>query len=104
MRRGRNSASASPPHHNATPLWCRTPELLRLVLLRSRRSRRVVRWWFRYRMHRLQERDDRVDLRRSEVLAVGRHVAAALHDLAYDLVVGEPRGGVVQGRAAQSAL
>src|SRR5260370_3662093 len=55
-------------------------------------------------MHRGEECDDRVDLRGREILAVCRHVAATLNDLANDLIAREARGSVVERRPAQPAL
>ena len=48
------------------------------------------------RMQRVEERDQRVDLGGVQVLAVGRHVAAALHYLAHQLSVGLADGHAVQ--------
>src|ERR1700722_6449843 len=66
--------------------------------------RRIARGRLAARMHRGQECDDRVDLRRSEVLAVSRHVAAALNYLANDLVPCETRGSVVERGTAHPAV
>src|SRR5579862_3223335 len=48
-------------------------------------------------MHGAQEGDDGGDLRRAEVPAVRRHVAAALDDLPHELVAGQTRCRVVEG-------
>src|SRR5262245_9413392 len=48
------------------------------------------------RMERHEERDQRRGLRGREVLPVRGHVAAALDDLADELVLGEAHGHVVQ--------
>src|ERR1700724_3282626 len=66
--------------------------------------RRIARGRLARRMHRGEEGDDRVDLRGSEILAVGRHIAAALNYLANDLVAREARGSVVERGPAQAAL
>ena len=55
-------------------------------------------------MHRREERDERRDLGRAQVLAVRRHVAAALQDLPDQLVARESRRDVVERRPAQAAL
>src|SRR5262249_56086654 len=53
---------------------------------------------------RLHERDQRVDLRGTEVLAVGRHVAATLQHLTNELITGLARRDAVQRRAAAASL
>src|SRR5277367_1623818 len=66
-------------------------------------ARRVPRGRLAGRMHRGQERDNRVDLGGREVFAVGRHVAAALNYLAHDLIAREARSGIVERGSAHSA-
>ena len=61
-----------------------------------RRRARAAPW----RTQRFEEGDERRHFRGREVLAVGRHVAAALEDLADELVAREPRGDVVERRPA----
>src|ERR1700688_2194973 len=65
---------------------------------------RVARGRVAARMHRDEERHDRVDFGGAQVLAVGRHVAAALYYLADDLVAGQASCGGVEGGAAESAF
>src|SRR4029453_3842181 len=54
-------------------------------------------------MEVLEEGDESRGLRRAEVLAVGRHVAAALDDLADEVVLRQAPGDVVEGGAALAA-
>src|ERR1700688_4469903 len=65
---------------------------------------RVARGRVAARMHRDEERDDRVDFGGAQVLAVGRHVASALDYLADDLVAGEAGCGGVEGGAAETSF
>ena len=55
-------------------------------------------------MERFQEGNQRRRLRRAEVVAVGRHVASPLQDLANELVAGEPRRHSIERRAALAAF
>ena len=55
-------------------------------------------------MHRPEERDDRRHLGGAEVLPVGGHVAAALENLAHQLIVRQARRDVVQRGTALPAL
>src|ERR1700726_4379528 len=66
--------------------------------------RRIARGRVPPRVARGEECDDRVDLRGSEILAVGRHVTAALNYLANDLVARETRGSVVERGTAHPAV
>src|SRR5215467_663878 len=62
-------------------------------------GRRLVRG-----AQRLHEGDEGVHLGRHEVLAVGRHVAAALEHLTHELIGGEPRRHAVEGGTALAAF
>src|SRR5215472_18334150 len=62
---------------------------------RSGAGRRLVRG-----AQRLHEGDEGVHLGRHEVLAVGRHVAAALEHLTHELIGGEPRRHAIEGGTA----
>src|SRR2546422_9688364 len=53
---------------------------------------------------RFHERDERVDFRGAEILAVGRHVAAALQHLTNELIAGLARRDAVQRWPALSPL
>src|SRR5262245_2935116 len=55
------------------------------------------------RMERREKRDKRGGFRRTQVLAVCRHVAAPLNDLANELVLREAGGDAVETRAALAA-
>src|ERR1700752_2045930 len=47
-------------------------------------------------MQCFQECDQRSGLRRTQILPIGRHIAAALDHLPYELVLGEPHRNAVQ--------
>src|SRR5262245_8962899 len=53
---------------------------------------------------RLHERDERVDFGRTQILAVGRHIAAALQDLADQLIARLARRDTVERWAALSSF
>src|SRR5262249_20650666 len=55
------------------------------------------------RMQGLHERHQRGDLRRTQILAIGRHIAPALDHLPDQLVAGQARRHVVERRAALAA-
>ena len=55
-------------------------------------------------MQRLQKCDERRGLRRTQVLSIGRHVAATLDHLADELVLREPYGNTVESRTSLSTL
>ncbi len=63
----------------------------------------IASGWLIGRMQRVEERNQGVDLGSIQILAVGRHVAATLHDLAHKLSVGFADGHTVQRRPAKSA-
>src|SRR5882724_6124271 len=65
--------------------------------------RSVARWGLSRRMQRLHECHERGRLRSWQVLAVGRHVAAALNYLAYELVVRESYCDLIERRSALAA-
>ena len=62
------------------------------VTSRAASARRRLIW----RMQRLEEGDERRRLGGTQVLAVGRHVAAALDDLADELILRQAHGHVVE--------
>src|SRR5713101_4241946 len=64
----------------------------------------VARGRLAARMHRGEERYDRVDLRGTQVLAVGRHISAALDNLPHHLAPRKANRSVVERGAAQTAL
>src|SRR5580700_7482203 len=72
------------------------------VRLRSFRASRIARGVARgslvWRMQGFEKSDERRDLRRTQILRVRRHIAAALNNLADELVLREPRGNAVEGR------
>src|SRR6266550_9496436 len=80
-------------HNSGTPI----PVLQSLSSRVARRGRML-------RPQRLHESDEGGHLLRREVLAVGRHVAAALNHLPDQLVRGQARGHAVERRAAQTAF
>jgi proline racemase len=51
----------------------------------------------------VEESDERRHLRRREVFAVRRHIATSLQDLADELILGEPRGDVIECGSTLSA-
>src|SRR5215470_6948603 len=63
----------------------------------------IARGHFIRRVQGPHERDQRRDLRRAEILAVGRHIASALDHLAGQLAAGQSRRHVVERRAALTA-
>src|SRR5260370_20548391 len=68
-----------------------------------RRLCRVARRGFAMRMHRGNERNDRIDLRGTQVLAICRHISATLDNLPHDLAPGKACRSVVKCRSAQTA-
>jgi hypothetical protein len=50
----------------------------------------------------LEERDERRSLSRTQVVAIGRHVASALNDLPDELVLRQAHGNAVEGRSSLS--
>ena len=67
---------------------------------RESRARRIPRRPFARRMQRLQECHQRGGLRRTEIVAVRRHVAPTLQHLPNQLILRQPRGHTIQGRSA----
>src|SRR5262245_24776148 len=53
---------------------------------------------------RSHERDERVDFSRAQILAIGRHVAATLQNLADELIARLARRDAVERRPALSAF
>lgn len=62
----------------------------------------VAGWRLIGGMQRIEERDECRHLRWVQVLAVSRHVAAALHHLADELVVRHAHRDAIQVRATQT--
>src|SRR5262245_26758666 len=73
------------------------------LLVRPLRHRGIAGHRGMRRMQGLHERHQRGDLRRAEILAIGRHIAAALDHLPDKLVAGQARRHVVERRAALAA-
>src|SRR3989442_2261832 len=63
-------------------------------------ARLAIRSW----PQRLHERDECIDFRGAQILAVGRHVAAALQHLTNELIAGLARRDAVQRWPALSPL
>src|SRR4029453_12404963 len=61
-------------------------------------SRRIERWRLPGWMQCLEECDQRGRFRRTQILAVCRHVAAALNDLSNELILRQPHGHAVERR------
>src|SRR5580698_9841143 len=82
-------------------LWL-SPGLLRLVVgkyqLPCRIASRTLCCW----MQGLKESYERGGLCRTQVIAISRHVAAALNYLPNELVLRQPHGNAIQGRSPLS--
>ena len=61
-------------------------------------ARRIAGWSLVWRMQRFEKCHECRCLRRTQVLAIGWHVAASLDHLANELVLREPHGNTVQRR------
>src|SRR5215468_9701024 len=72
-------------------------------LVRPLRHRGIAGHSGMRRMQGLHERHQCGDLRRTEILAIGRHIAAALDHLPDQLVAGQARRHIVERRAALAA-
>ena len=79
------------------------PVCLLLLLARPLWHRRITGRSGMRRMQGLHERHQRCDLRRAQILAIGRHIAPALDHLPDQLVPGQARCHVVECRAALAA-
>src|SRR5271155_1751903 len=76
--------------------WCAPFRTLR----DGRVLRRIARGSLICRMQRFEEGNERSGLRRAQVFPVSRHIAAPLDHLADELVLREPNGNAIQGRAS----
>src|SRR5215470_154885 len=63
----------------------------------------IARGHFIRRVQSPHERDQRRDLRRAEIPAIGRHIASALDHLPDQLAAGQARRHVIERRAALAA-
>ena len=72
------------------------PERASLVLSDTAASRSIARGSLSQRMQGFEKCDECSGLRRTQVLPIRRHVAAALDHLADELVLREPHGNTVQ--------
>ena len=64
----------------------------------------VARWSLSRRVERVKERHHGGCLRRVQILSVGWHIASALDHLTYELIPGEAKRHLVEGRSALASL
>src|SRR5690349_6656186 len=75
-----------------------------LPLAQNHVARRIARGRLSLRMQGLEKRHERCRLRRHQVLAVRRHVAASLNHLADELILRQPHSHAIQSRTAFAAI
>src|SRR6266853_338759 len=74
------------------------------VLTQSEVASSIARWSLSSRMQSFKKRNQGSRLRRTQILSVGGHVAAALDHLSNQLILRQPHGHRVERRAALSPL
>ena len=64
----------------------------------------IARWRLSLRMQRVKERHHDGCLRRAQIFSVGWHIASALDNLSHELIPGEAKRHLVEGRSALASL